>query len=127
MLLAEEVAAFVYLMASQRGGERAAGLESLNSSVIASVASSAFRKRPEVQSVLQRHADAPRRPRIGSCRNTLSRLRGENEDLRRRLAVYEDHLRRLATENVDLRVKLVRLGDVGDLAVHRLRRSSEAR
>ena len=44
MLPAEEGAAFIYLMASQRGAVRSAGLESLNSSVIASWAPSAFRE-----------------------------------------------------------------------------------
>ena len=75
----------------------------------------------------QRHTTAPRRTPNQQLQNALSRLRRENEDLRRHLAIYEDHLRRLATENADLREELVRLGDVGDLAAHRLRRNPEAR
>lgn len=75
----------------------------------------------------QHRAAPPRRTANQQLQNKLSRLRQENEDLRRHVALYEDHIRRLATENAQLREELVRLGNVGDLTAHRLRRNPAAR
>jgi predicted RNase H-like nuclease (RuvC/YqgF family) len=57
-----------------------------------------------VDRATEKHRAAPpRRTANRQLQNALSRLRRENEDLRRHLAIYEDHIRRLATENAHLR------------------------
>ena len=63
MLPGEEVAAFVYLMASQRVEGRLVGLESVNASVLLALASSAFRKRSPVQSRLYARHEVGWQPR----------------------------------------------------------------
>jgi AcrR family transcriptional regulator len=73
----------------------------------------------------QHGAAPPQRTANQQLRDALSRLRRENEDLRRHAAIYEDHIRRLATENARLRDERDRLGDVGDLAAYRMRRNRQ--
>ena len=75
----------------------------------------------------QRRIVPPRRTASQQLQNKLSRLRQENEDLRRHIAIYEEHIRRLATENARLRDELAQLGDVSDLTARRQRRDPAPR
>jgi AcrR family transcriptional regulator len=67
-------------------------------------------------------AAPPRRTANQQLQNKLSRLRQENKDLRRHVAIYEDHIRRLATDNARLREELGQRSGVSDLTAHRQRR-----
>lgn len=74
------------------------------------------------------HRAAPSRRTVNQqVQNRLGRLRQENEDLRRHVAIYEDHIRRLATGNARLRDELGRLSGVGDLTARRQRRDPAPR
>lgn len=50
----------------------------------------------------------------------LRRLRDENDNLRKHVEIYEEHLRMLTTENARLREELQRQAGVTDLAGRRL-------
>ena len=74
----------------------------------------------------QHRATVPRESANQQLRDKLARLRRENEDLRRHLAIYEDHIRRLVTENTQLRHELSDLGGVSNLSSYRQRRPPDA-
>jgi AcrR family transcriptional regulator len=71
----------------------------------------------------QRHTDGPKRrpPRHtdGDRDETIRRLRTENNDLRRHLEIYEEHIRMLTIDNTTHRSQLEQLAGITDLNTRR--------
>jgi AcrR family transcriptional regulator len=76
-----------------------------------------------LDSAAQQHADGPKRrlPRHtdGDRDETIRRLRTENNDLRRHLEIYEEHIRMLTIDNTNQKSQLDRLAGVTDLNARR--------
>lgn len=76
-----------------------------------------------LDSAAQRHTDGPKRrpPRHtdDDRDEAIRRLRTENNDLRRHLEIYEEHIRMLTIDNTAYRNQLERLAGITDLSSHR--------
>jgi AcrR family transcriptional regulator len=71
----------------------------------------------------QHHSALPKRRRTQDDADdrdhTIRRLRDENNDLRRHLEIYEEHLRMLTIENNRQRQQLEQIAGVSDLSARR--------
>jgi hypothetical protein len=71
----------------------------------------------------QHHSALPKRRRTqddpDDRDHTIRRLRDENDDLRRHLEIYEEHLRMLTIENNRQRQQLEQIAGVSDLNARR--------
>jgi hypothetical protein len=77
------------------------------------------------QTAERRRARQAATPSPNGAEETMTRLRRENEDLRRLAKIYAEAIRQLTVDNVALRAAVNSDAGVSDLAAHRARRQAE--